>query len=68
MTDHAYDDEEDPNGYREHIARLEKERIWLPIAAAVLGLVVYYLKGTEFSEAEQAILAAVGLGVWAVFN
>ena len=68
MKDHIYDDDNDPYGYKEHIARLEKERVWLPIFTAACGLVAYYFKGGEFSEAEQAILTAVALGVWAIFN
>lgn len=68
MTDNTFDDDNDPYGYKEHIARLEKERVWVPLFTAAVGLVAYYFKGGEFSEAEQTILTAVALGVWAVFN
>ena len=68
MAEHAFDDDNDPHGYWEHIARLEKERVWVPLFAGACGLVSYYFNDIEFTGAEQAIIIALVLGVWAIFN
>lgn len=67
MSDHLFADE-DLTEYREHIARLEKERVWFPIVIGAVVSLSYYFAGHEFSYAEQALLTAVFLGVWVIFN